>query len=89
MAKPRHPAYNRPDTPKGPGEGEERAVAAEAEAEVRGGKQGDEEKVPTPPAEGGTRDRSATRSQGLGQRPRRRGVNRMWTGKERPQGGKR
>ena len=91
MAKPRHPAYNRPDTPEGPGEGRVEAgvVMADAEAEKRGGKQGGDAAGP-PPIEVETSNRSTMRPQGVGQRrrqKRKRRTTRKRTGMEIPQGG--
>ena len=40
MAKPRNPAYNRPDTSEGTRDRESELGVVEVEAEVRGGKQG-------------------------------------------------
>ena len=49
MAKPRHPAENRPETSKGPGDEDAEVGSAEGEAEERGGKQGDKAAYSPPP----------------------------------------
>ena len=48
MAKHWHPADNRPNTSKGPGEGGVKKEVSNAEAEERGGTQGEEAAGPPP-----------------------------------------
>ena len=67
MTKPRHPAYSRTETSKGPGGEDAEVAAAEVEAEERGGKQGGEA-IDLSTSEGEKKSMSATRPDRVGRR---------------------